>query len=72
MLLTWNDGDCDVTIKTSSRSTFQVKKITGFYPSVRLDTAPVSAAGSAGGVLLATAADVTGLSGAIGGTGGCC
>lgn len=42
-----------------------MKKITGFYPSVRLDTAPVSAAGSAGGVLLTTAADVTGLSGAL-------
>ena len=37
-------------------------KSTGFYPSVRVDTAPVSAAGSAGGVLLTTAADVTGLS----------
>ena len=42
-----------------------MKKTTGFYPSVQVDTAPVSAAGSAGGVLLTTAAEVTGLSPAM-------
>lgn len=35
---------------------------TGLYPSVRVDAAPVSAAGSAGGVLLTKTAAVTGLS----------
>ena len=44
-----------------------MKKSTGFYPSVHVDTAPVSAAGSAGGVLLTTCADVTGLSGGLAG-----
>lgn len=39
-----------------------MKKITRSYPSVRVDAAPVAAAGSAGGVLLTTTADVTGLS----------
>ncbi len=38
-----------------------MKKTTGFYPSVRVDAAPVAAVGSAGGVLLATASEVTGL-----------
>jgi hypothetical protein len=52
-------------ISSSSRSTFQVKKTTGFYPSVRLDSAPVAAVGSAGGVLLTTTANVTGLSAAM-------
>jgi hypothetical protein len=42
-----------------------VKKTTGFYPSVRVDSAPVAAVGSAGGVLLTTAAEVTGLSSAL-------
>lgn len=42
-----------------------MKQPTGFYPCVRVDTAPVSAAGSAGGVLLTTAADVSGLSRAL-------
>ena len=39
-----------------------MKKTTGFYPSVRVDSAPVAAVGSAGGVLLTTASEVTGLS----------
>ena len=39
-----------------------MKKTTRSYPSVRVDAAPVSAVGSAGGVLLTTTADVTGLS----------
>ncbi|TWP31931.1 IS1380 family transposase [Leekyejoonella antrihumi] len=34
---------------------------TGLYPSVRVDTAPVAAAGSAGGVLLTKTVEVTGL-----------
>jgi hypothetical protein len=42
-----------------------VSKATGFYPPVRLDTAPVSAVGSAGGVLLTRTADLTGLTGAL-------
>ena len=42
-----------------------MKKTTGFYPSVRVDSAPVAAVGSAGGVLLTTAAEVTGLSSAL-------
>jgi len=37
-----------------------VKKAIGFYPSVRVNSAPVAAIGSAGGVLLTTAAEVTG------------
>jgi len=37
-----------------------VKKTIGFYPSVRVNSAPVAAIGSAGGVLLTTAAEVTG------------
>jgi len=65
VLLNWEDRDYDVSTGTSSRSTFQVKKTTGFYPSVRVDSAPVSAVGSAGGVLLTTAAEVTGLSVAL-------
>ncbi|MEO7059644.1 MAG: IS1380 family transposase [Lapillicoccus sp.] len=42
-----------------------MKKNTGFYPFVRVDSAPVAAVGSAGGVLLTTAAEVTGLSVAL-------
>lgn len=42
-----------------------MKKTTGFYPSVRVDSAPVLAVGSAGGVLLTTAVEVTGLSVAL-------
>lgn len=38
-----------------------MKKTTGFYPSVRVDAAPVGAAGSAGGVLLTRTADLSGL-----------
>ena len=43
----------------------QVKKTTGFYPSIRVDAAPVAATGSAGGVLLTRAAEVTGLTAAL-------
>ena len=39
-----------------------MKKTIGFYPSVRVDSAPVAAIGSAGGVLLTAAAELTGLS----------
>lgn len=63
--LNCENGDCDVSISTAQRGTFQVKKTTGSYPSVRVDAAPVAAVGSAGGVLLTTTADVTGLSGAL-------
>ena len=38
---------------------------TGLYPHVRVDSAPVSAAGSAGGVLLTKTAAVTGLGAAL-------
>ena len=38
-----------------------MKKTTGFYPPVRVDAAPVTAVGSAGGVLLTKTAEVTGL-----------
>lgn len=40
---------------------------TGFYPFVRVDTAPVAAVGSAGGVLLTKTADLSGMSTALGG-----
>lgn len=39
-----------------------MKKTTRSYPPVRVDSAPVSAVGSAGGVLVTTTVDVTGLS----------
>ena len=42
-----------------------MKKTTRSYPSVRVDAAPVAAVGSAGGVLLTTTAEVTGLSRAL-------
>jgi hypothetical protein len=42
-----------------------VKKATGFYPPVRVDSAPVAAVGSAGGVLLTRTADLSGLSTAL-------
>jgi hypothetical protein len=42
-----------------------VKKTTGFYPSVGVDSAPVAAVGSAGGVLLTRVCEVTGLSVAL-------
>ncbi len=48
-----------------------MKKTTGFYPSVRVDSAPVApvapvaAVGSAGGVLLTRVCGVTGLSVAL-------
>jgi hypothetical protein len=41
------------------------KKITGFYPSVRVGSAPVAAVGLAGGVLLTKTADVSGLSSSL-------
>src|SRR4051794_38277713 len=61
--------DCRGPRPHSSRSTFQVKHTTGFYPRARIDTAKVSAVGQAGGVLLtqtvrAAGLDV-GLSGAL-------
>ncbi|TWE10278.1 IS1380 family transposase [Rudaeicoccus suwonensis] len=43
-----------------------MKKTTGFYPLVHVDAAPVVAVGSAGGVLLTTTAEVTGLAGGLG------
>lgn len=42
-----------------------MKKTTGFYPPVRVDAAPVAAAGSAGGVLLTKTVEVSGLSGGL-------
>src|SRR5450756_2000653 len=47
--------------QTSSRSTFQVKKTTGFYPRVKVDTAASGAVGEAGGELLSESIEVTGL-----------
>jgi hypothetical protein len=46
---------------TSSGSTFQVKKATGVYPRLILDTARCSAAGQAGRVLLTDTIRVSGL-----------
>ncbi len=42
-----------------------MKNSTGFYPPVGVDSAPVTAVGSAGGVLLTKTADLTGLSAAL-------
>ena len=42
-----------------------MKKASGFYPSVRVDSAPVAAVGSAGGVLLTKTAELTGVSAAM-------
>jgi len=42
-----------------------VKKASGFYPSVRVDSAPVAAVGSAGGVLLTKTAELIGVSAAM-------
>ena len=42
-----------------------MKKNTGFYPPVRVDSAPVTAVGSAGGVLLTKTADLNGLSASL-------
>src|SRR5450759_346881 len=47
--------------QTSSRSTFQVKKTTGFYPHVKVDTSASGAVGQAGGVLVTQTVAVTGL-----------
>jgi len=43
------------------RSTFQVKKTTGFYPRLKVDTAAAGAVGQAGGVLLTETVTATGL-----------
>ena len=59
--LTWENGSCDGPILTNVRNTFQVKKTTGFYPRLQVDTARCSAAGQAGGVLLTEAIRVSGL-----------
>jgi hypothetical protein len=48
------------------RSTFQVKKTTGFYPRVKTDVRPVGAVGNAGGVLLTETVRRTGLDRALG------
>src|SRR5659263_612075 len=46
---------------SSSRSTFQVKKTTGFYPRPRVDTSGRAAVGQAGGVLLTSTVKAAGL-----------
>src|SRR5659263_330939 len=46
---------------SSSRSTFQVKKTTGFYPRPKVDTSGRAAVGQAGGVLLTSTVRVAGL-----------
>src|SRR5680860_964890 len=48
-----------------ARSTFQVKKVTGFYPRVRVDTTASGAVGQAGGVLLTGTIAATGLGAAL-------
>src|SRR4051794_15257215 len=53
--------DCRGPRPHSSRSTFQVKHTTGFYPRARVDTAKVSAVGQAGGVLLTETVRAAGL-----------
>src|SRR5215212_6791193 len=53
--------DCRGPRPHSSRSTFQVKHTTGFYPRARIDTAKVSAVGQAGGVLLTETVRAAGL-----------
>src|SRR5665648_273204 len=52
---------CLRSTSASSRSTFQVKKTTGFYPRVRVDAAGGSAVGQAGGVLLTSTVRAAGL-----------
>ena len=42
-----------------------MKKASGFYPSVRVNSAPLAAVGSAGGVLLTKTAELTGVSAAM-------
>jgi hypothetical protein len=44
-----------------ARSTFQVKKSTGFYPRVHIDTTRCSAVGQAGGILLTDTIRTAGL-----------
>src|SRR3954452_15889164 len=53
--------DCRGPRPHNSRSTFQVKHTTGFYPRARVDTAKVSAVGQAGGVLLTNTVRAAGL-----------
>src|SRR3954452_9955419 len=53
--------DCRGPRPHNSRSTFQVKHTTGFYPRARVDTAKVSAVGQAGGVLLTETVRAAGL-----------
>ena len=52
---------CEGLIHAKTRSTFQVKKITGFYLRVHVDTARCAAVGQAGGVLLTDTIRVSGL-----------
>jgi hypothetical protein len=52
VLLTRKDGSCLGNYRSEVWSAFQVKKITGFYPRVRVDISRVEAVGQAGGVLL--------------------
>src|SRR4051812_49033466 len=53
-------------IRAESRSTFQVRNSSGFYPRVEVDTADTAVVSQAGGVLLTRAASVVGLDGALG------
>src|SRR3954447_5660333 len=48
-------------IEPRSRSTFQVRHATGFYPRVRVDTSRTSAVGQAGAVLLVDTVRASGL-----------
>src|SRR5674476_222744 len=53
-------GHCGPT-QTNSRSTFQVKQTTGFYPRLNVDTTTSGAVAQAGGVLLTETVAATGI-----------
>lgn len=64
MLLTWENRTCKGSGFSSGGITLKVKTI-GLYPKSRVDAAPVSAVGQAGGVLLTETARVSGLDRAL-------
>jgi hypothetical protein len=65
VLLTSKDVSCLGTCPKRSRSTFQVKKRSRFYPRVHVDASGVSAVGQAGGVLLCDTVAAAGLDTAL-------
>src|SRR3954471_13451603 len=52
-------------VRAESRSTFQVRNITGSYPRVEVDTTDAAVVSQAGGVLLVRAAQALGLDVAV-------